>query len=150
MKKIYFDMDGTIADLYSVRGWLEKLRAFDPSPYREAKPLLRLCELARVLNTLQARGYELGVISWVSKETNAKYTAEIDRAKRKWLAQHLASVHFDSIVIADYGTPKSTLADKIGILFDDNATVRQEWTDNGGIAYDVNNILEILRELRQG
>ena len=36
MKQIWFDMDGTLADLYGVENWLEKLRASDPSPYAEA------------------------------------------------------------------------------------------------------------------
>lgn len=30
MKAIYFDMDGTIANLYGVPNWLEGLRNFDP------------------------------------------------------------------------------------------------------------------------
>ena len=34
-KMICFDMDGTIADLYAVPGWLEKLRAEDATPYRD-------------------------------------------------------------------------------------------------------------------
>ena len=29
--RIWFDMDGTIADLYGVEDWLPKLRAYDPS-----------------------------------------------------------------------------------------------------------------------
>lgn len=29
---IWFDMDGTIADLYGVDGWLEMLIAEDPTP----------------------------------------------------------------------------------------------------------------------
>lgn len=32
IKKIYFDMDGTIANLYAVEGWLPMLRAYDPTP----------------------------------------------------------------------------------------------------------------------
>ena len=31
-KWIWFDMDGTIADLYSVDGWLEDLLAFNTRP----------------------------------------------------------------------------------------------------------------------
>ncbi len=36
---ICFDMDGTIADLYNVPNWLERLQAEDATPYLEAKPL---------------------------------------------------------------------------------------------------------------
>ena len=33
---IYFDMDGTIADLYGFDGWLDYLHAEDVKPYAEA------------------------------------------------------------------------------------------------------------------
>ena len=48
--KICFDMDGTIANFYGVNGWLEYLQNFDDTPYRQAKPLLRMSSLAKVLN----------------------------------------------------------------------------------------------------
>ena len=32
-KKIYFDMDGTIADFYGVDGWLADLEAHNVRPY---------------------------------------------------------------------------------------------------------------------
>ena len=35
-KVIVFDMDGTIADLYGVNGWLEMLNAENPKPYEIA------------------------------------------------------------------------------------------------------------------
>ena len=38
-KMVWFDMDGTIADFYSVDNWLEKIINEDTSPYAEAKPL---------------------------------------------------------------------------------------------------------------
>ena len=64
---IWFDMDGTIADLYGVENWLDYLIAEDVKPYAEAKPLVNLSRLARYLNRLQKAGYNLGVISWLSK-----------------------------------------------------------------------------------
>ena len=70
---INFDMDGTIADLYANPNWLPMLRAYDPTPYATAKPLLRLNALARRLNTLQRNGYKIAVISWLSKESTAEY-----------------------------------------------------------------------------
>ena len=36
-RKIYFDMDGTIADLYGVDNWLEMLINEDATPYRVAR-----------------------------------------------------------------------------------------------------------------
>ena len=148
MKTIYFDMDGTIADLYSVENWLPKLRAYDESPYMEAAPLLRLCTLARRLNTLKRKGYRIGIVSWLSKDPNPVYGAKVTAAKYYWLEKHLPSVDFDEIRIVPYGTPKSTtISDPHGILFDDEAPNRKEWETAGGEAYGVENILEILASL---
>ena len=141
---IYFDMDGTIANLYAVENWLPKLRAYDPTPYMEAAPMLRFCSLARRLNTLQRNGYKIGIISWLSKDPDPTYGAKVTAAKYYWLGKHLPSVNFDEIRIVPYGTPKSTLASEIGILFDDEEPNRKEWEEAGGIAYGVENIMEIL------
>ena len=56
---IYFDMDGTIADLYGVEDWLDKLKNEDASPYAEATPLLNFRKFAKLLNAVQRRGYEI-------------------------------------------------------------------------------------------
>lgn len=145
IKAIYFDMDGTIADLYAVENWLPKLRALDPSPYAEAAPLVRLSTLARRLNRLQRNGYKIGIVSWLSKEPNPYYDAAVTEAKVAWLNRHLPSVAWDEIHIVAYGTPKQEVVDiPEGILFDDEEKNRAEWT---GTAYDVENILDILKGL---
>lgn len=144
-KAIYFDMDGTIANLYGVEDWLPKLRAYDPSPYTEALPLVRLSVLARMLNRLQRNGYTLGIISWVSKDPDPTYGEAVTIAKLEWLAKHLPSVEWNEIHIVAYGTPKQTLADyPDGILFDDEEKNREDWL---GIAFDETDIIEILKGL---
>ena len=143
--KICFDMDGTIVDLYGVKNWLDYLIAEDTEPYAVAKPMVNMSALARRLNALQRKGYEIGVISWMSKNGSAQYNAEVERVKRAWLHKHLASVRFDFIVVVPYGTSKSAFAsDDNDILFDDEAHNRENWR---GIAYDVQNILENLKNL---
>lgn len=149
-KAIYFDMDGTIADLYGVENWLDFLIERNPVPYQIAKPLLNMSVLARFLNQLRRQGWRVGVISWLSKEDNPEYNEVVTNAKEKWLKKHLASVVFDEIKIVSYGTPKSTLADELGILFDDEQKNREEWRNAGGTAYDVHNILKILGGLKNG
>ena len=142
-KTIWFDMDGTIADLYGVEGWLDMLIAKDALPYEIAKPLLRLNSLARVLNRLQKKGYKIGIISWLAKNSNEEYDKAVTAAKEKWLRNHLASVIFDEINIVAYGTPKQTFAkSENDILFDDEKQNRDSWT---GKAFDVNEIIEILK-----
>lgn len=140
---IFFDMDGTIADLYGVEGWLDMLIASDTLPYEIAKPLVRLNSLARVLNKLQKNGYKIGIISWLSKNGSETYNKEVAEVKKEWLKKHLASVNFDEIHIVEYGTPKQTFAKtENDILFDDEKKNRDNWT---GKAFDVDNIIEILK-----
>lgn len=147
-KTIYFDMDGTIADLYAVENWLPKLRAYDPTPYMDAIPLLRLSTFARRLNTLRRKGYRIGIVSWLSKCSNPAYDAKVTAAKYYWLEKHLPSVNWDEVRIVPYGTPKSeVISDPHGILFDDERPNRDEWRHAGGFACDVHNILEVLAAL---
>ena len=144
-KAIYLDMDGTIANLYAVENWLEQLRAFNPTPYEEAEPMVRMASLARLLKALQSRGDHIAIVSWLSKESNPEYDLAVTLAKMKWLTEHLPSIQFDEIKIVAYGTPKSEVVDfPEGILFDDEIANRFEWK---GDSYDPTLLLEILRDL---
>lgn len=142
---IWFDMDGTIADLYGVENWLSYLIDGDTLPYEVARPLVRLSALARILNNLQRKGYRIGIISWLSKNGNADYNKRVTNAKMNWIKKHLASVKFDEIHIVKYGTYKETFAKtNDDILFDDELNNRKYWT---GKAFDETEIFEILKSL---
>jgi len=144
-RTIWFDMDGTIANLYAVDNWLGKLRSYDPSPYAEAEVMLNMSLLARYLNKLQKLGYWIGIISWAAKESTKEYDKAVADAKRSWLTEHLSSVEFDYIHITSYGFPKERFATlPTDILFDDNEEIRNEWT---GEAHEPNEILSVLKEL---
>ena len=142
---IYFDMDGTIADLYGVDGWLADLEAKRTRPYDEAKVMHNMSALARAIHKAQENGIQVGIISWLSKTATAEYNEAVTIAKRKWLQKHLKSVQFDEIHIVPYGTPKSTVATAMGILFDDEERNRLEW--NRGEAYAPEKIFEILKKI---
>ena len=144
-KAIYFDMDGTIANLYAVDGWLDMLRDYNPAPYEQAKVMVNMSTLARLLNKLQKQGWHIGIVSWLSKIPQREYDMAVSKAKYTWLYKHLPSVEFDEIKIVAHGTPKSTaVLYGGGILFDDEQGNRNEWQ---GQAYDEKNILEILKNL---
>lgn len=150
MRTIYFDMDGTIANLYGVEGWLDDLINSRVRPYAEATPMLNFSVFARQLHRLQNCGYRIGIVSWLSKSGTEEYNARVTETKKEWLAKHLPSVEWDEINIVAYGTPKSTVVSESGILFDDEIPNRKEWNlaFEDGMAFDVKNILEILRSLR--
>lgn len=145
-KAIYFDMDGTIANLYGVDGWLDCIINKYTKPYREAKALVNMRQLGKELNRLKQNGYTIGIISWLAKDATDEYNERVTQAKRNWLAKHLGAVQFDEVHIVEYGTPKYTLGN--GILFDDETHNRIEWNKiNDNAAFDVDNIIKVLRAI---
>lgn len=145
MRTIWWDMDGTIANLYEVENWLSKLRAEDATPYAEAKVMWNMSQLARLMNKVQLMGYKLGIISWTSKGGSESYNKAVAEAKKAWLGQHLASVKFDAICIVNYGTPKSlVMNDEDDILFDDEAPNRDAWL---GEAFEPEMMMKVLKAL---
>lgn len=148
---IYFDMDGTIANFYGVDGWLDYLICGDATPYAIAKPLINFSAFARQLHRLQKLGYEIGIVSWLAKNSTTDFDELVTETKKAWLKKHLPSVEWNEINIVSYGTPKSTVVKNAnGILFDDEAPNRKEWAraTDCGLAFNVENILEILASMK--
>lgn len=128
MYTIYFDMDGTIADLYGVAEWLPRLRAEDATPYTDAAPMVDVAEFQLQLAILQNRGYKLGIISWLSKNSSKSYKKAVTKAKKEWLTETFPEITFDEMHFVQYGTRKDYVAkDKHGIIFDDDERVREKW-----------------------
>lgn len=145
-KTIYFDMDGTITNFYGVENWLEYLKNENSLPYKIAEPLINMNSLARIINNLQRKGFQIGIISWLPKTSTTEFGKRVISAKEKWLKKHLNSIQWNEIHIVKYGTPKQEVAqDKNGILFDDEEYNRTNWK---GTAYDVNSIIEILKSIK--
>ncbi len=142
-KEIWFDMDGTIAALYEVEGWLDYLNREDTFPYKNAKVMLNFSLLARLLNRLQDKGWKIGIISWTSKTGSEAFNTAVEMAKREWLIHHLPSVEWDEIKVVRYGTNKYLTCGG-GILFDDEQKNRDDWHDT---AYTPDRIIEILKTL---
>ena len=146
-KVIVFDMDGTIADLYGVNGWLDMLRAENPKPYEIAKPMYDMSELIEILNELKEIGYIIAVTSWLSMGSTKEYDKQVRLAKLGWLKKY--GFPYDEIHLVKYGTTKANCTRKLGgfqILIDDNEKIRNGW--NLGTTINANeNIIEYLREL---
>lgn len=141
---IYFDMDGTIADLYNVPDWLARLRNEDATPFRVAAPLVNMSAFARLLHSLQKNDIKIGVITWTSMHSSLAFHEAVAKEKMFWLKKHLPSVSWDEIHIIPYGTPKISVAKEQGIavLFDDNEEIRSNWP---GFRFDETRILHILK-----
>ena len=145
VKEIWFDMDGTIANLYGVKGWLNDIENENTRPYDEADVMVNMRVLARVLNRLIKKGYKVGIISWTARGASVDYGRRIEESKKRWLSRHLNSVKFNEINIVEYGKNKWNFShDKNAILFDDEEKNRKEWK---GKAYDESKIMEVLKSI---
>ena len=146
-KWIWFDMDGTIADLYGVNGWLDALQSMDTRPYREAKTIYDEIDFLSLLSDLKAKGYNLGIISWGSKARNANYDKQVAKVKKEWLYEHCILDLLDKVIVTAYGVRKADTCRRYGagILVDDEAQNRNAW-DLGETVDATKNILEILKK----
>lgn len=154
IKELCFDLDGTLSATYNVPNWLDMLRAYDPTPYEVAEPLLDMAELACILRSLKNSGIRVSVITWLSKGSNKQYDDEVRKAKRAWLKSY--GFPFDSLRCVAYGTPKHKVEaarladDEEALLFDDDAGVRRDWNLGGAIDPTTTNILDVLKEILSG
>ena len=102
VKKIFvFDMDGVLADLYGVEGWLNYLEEQNVTPYQIAKPLVDMLLLKQVR---QAKKEWLDTYGFPYDEIHfLKYGTTKANATRKY-------------------------KDYYQILIDDNKKIRDGWT----------------------
>lgn len=142
--KIWLDMDGTIANLYAVEGWLSMLRAYDPTPYASAEPLVNMAVLARLLNNRQREGFKICIVTALSKEPTPEYDKAVIEAKKVWLKTHLPSVHFDEIKFVPYTFEKNKVNSGEDVLFDDEQRHLKAWT---GIAFHASKLIIGLKAL---
>jgi hypothetical protein len=147
-RSINWDMDGSLNRFYDVPNWLEKLQAEDPSPYLEAEPMWDMEKLNEVLEKLREAGWEINVITWLSKNSSEEYKDAVREAKKAWLEKWgFVYDHFHGV---QYGATK---ADSVrertdyGILIDDNAKVRDGWHLGETIDPTTTNIIVALAAL---
>lgn len=147
MQAVYFDLDGTLAALYDVPQWLEKLHAEDATPYAQAKPLVNMVELAALIVQLRRKGFTVGVISWGAMGGSVEYTRQVKKIKRLWCNNF--GLSFDEFHVVKYGTPKHRVAKiKNAVLVDDNEKVRTLWSLGQTIdASDAKQMIESLKKL---
>jgi hypothetical protein len=151
VKMVCFDMDGTIANLYGVQGWLEMLQEENARPYEVAEPMWNMVELNKVLGELQNQGVEIRVITWLSMNSSEDYKEKTRQAKLQWLENQ--GFPFNNFHGVAYGTTKANAIRKYlefgeqAILIDDNAKVRQGWNMGATIDPTTENIIDILKAL---
>lgn len=145
--KILFDLDGTVADLYGVKNWLECLRSEIPI-YEDLEPLVDMEQLTFIAERLREKGVEFGVVTWLSKGASFSYELITAVEKFNWCKKYMPFI--SEFEAQPYGTPKQTNYRNCNcLLIDDNEDVRKDFeTKHRRKTYDANlNIIEFLTEL---
>lgn len=132
---IALDLDGTLASLYDVKGWLEALTSHDASPYYNAGTLADMDYLNALVELYNDAGGHVCVVSWASKgNTSHDYFTATQAAKMLWLRENLPAVK--DVRIVEYGTPKYLVVKDVSntVLFDDERQNREAFRKAGGRA----------------
>ena len=128
MKKIYLDMDGTIANLYEQKNWLERLQKEDTTIFLECQPLISESELLRLF---PHKYYEIIILSMTPYNCSKEYHNQVIEQKNQWL-----DIHFPLLkkrIYKKYGNNKNLKNSVNAILIDDNETIRNTFK---GIAFN--------------
>lgn len=148
MNTIYFDMDGTLAGLFFIKGFSEMLNSGNMEPYKKARPLYNVEEMNDVIEKLVKKGYDIGIISYADEQ----YIKEATKAKMEWLRNYFPFANRNKIHIVTKAIAKSSFYNDNDILVDDAKANRAEWESKGGKtinAYFRNSVkmIDSLKEL---
>lgn len=149
--KIFFDMDGTVFDLYGKENWLELLRTETKGAF-EGGFILNdegYTDFIDEVGNLLDKGVQFGVITWLPMQASPEYE-EICRAEKlEWVKKYLPFVSEFNCV--SYGIPKQNCIQKKAskmYLIDDNTEICKIWqTTKQRIAIEVNKNFNVLNAL---
>lgn len=131
--RIYFDLDGTLFNLYGKENWLEKLQNEDPTVFegggmtRGFMPNIDN-NFFDVVSDLLDKGVEFEVITWLPMNASPEYELACELVKRKWVKENLPFI--SKVTCLSYGIPKQNAISKRAsqmFLIDDNMEICEMW-----------------------
>lgn len=138
--KIYFDLDGTVYDLYNIENWELKLRSENADVFNEGNFIGDYAKFIAVCAELIKKGVQFGVITWLPMQATEEYERECAEVKREWVKKFIPFV--TEFTVQTYGIPKQNAIIKRAkrmYLLDDNTEVCEIWkTEKMRIAINVN------------
>ena len=124
-KVVYFDMDGTIADLYGVSNCFKRLDNMDATVYSEAKPIDKYINMLKEFHTM---GYKVIILSALGMVSSKRFDKDTIRNKGIWLDTYVGKEYIDERIYIPNTKHKELyqLFGK-GILVDDDDRVLMNW-----------------------
>lgn len=144
-KFIFFDLDGTLCNIFEDPNWLSRIEKEDVSLFVEAKPMVKIKEFTSLIKLLQEKGYKVGIISYLPWYASSKYSSEVKKAKEDYIKSKFSKIKFDKVHIVPYPTPKDIFAGVGDCLIDDDINNRKQWSK--GKAYTQNDIVNKLKRI---
>lgn len=125
-KIVYFDMDGTLVDLYGVTNVFKRLDTLDASVYLEAKPIDKYINMLKEFTTL---GYKVVILSCLGMISEEQFDKDTIYNKDIWLNKYIGSEYiYDRIYIPNTKHKEEYISKYgYGILVDDDIRVLNNW-----------------------
>lgn len=120
--KVYLDLDGTIASLYTEKDWLKRLNNEEEGLFLNLKPIINQETL---LEKFPKEKYEIVILSMTPKDASLEYCEKVKTEKDLWLSKHFPSL--TKRIYKKYGHNKNLKNSVNAILVDDNEIIRNNW-----------------------
>lgn len=120
--KVYLDLDGTIASLYTEKDWLKRLHNEEEGLFLNLKPIINQETL---LEKFPKEKYEIVILSMTPKGASLEYCERVKTEKDLWLSEHFPSL--TKRIYKKYGHNKNLKNSANAILIDDNEIIRNNW-----------------------
>lgn len=119
MKKVYLDMDGTIANLYESANWLQRLRNEDKTIFLECAPMTTEKDLFTIFPKNQ---FEIIILTMTPMNCTNEYHKQVIEQKCQWLEKYFPNIK--KKIFKKYGHNKNLKNCANAILVDDNEAIR--------------------------
>ena len=121
-KKVYLDMDGTIANLYNIENWLKRLQNEDNTIFTECDTLITE---QRLLQLFPKEQFDIIILSMTPKNATKEYCQNVIEQKNNWLNKFFPTL--TKRIYLKYGKNKNLKNSKNAILIDDNDLIRNNF-----------------------
>ena len=123
-KIVYFDMDGTISDLYGVTNVFKRLDSLDANVYYEAKPIDKYINMLKEFHNM---GYKVVILSCLGMISDKQFDEDTICNKNKWLDEYVGKQYIDERIYIPNTKHKEQYIKEYGILVDDDTRVLCNW-----------------------